>query len=271
MIVTTGGRWTSSSSASSNSGAGASSSAAETISILRSYSSAIAIDRLVGEGLGERRHLAHHHQLLDQLGRAQTQQFGEITDGDPGTDLGCDAARRDRSGSVKALRAADGDGGHRGGAADDAGAVLHLVSRRDACESMTTRRRLPLAPPAAAPAAEVLRPGGPACWKASGNRLRASNRRRVAGVFGAGLRGPSAGLRLRRGLRRPAFAGALPAASAGFASAFRGLRLRLRGGLRSAFGGGLSRRPCRSRLRAPSSPPPRRRWRRPPWPRLRQP
>ncbi len=42
MIVTTGGRSASSSSASSNSGASGSSSAAVTISILRSYSSAIA-------------------------------------------------------------------------------------------------------------------------------------------------------------------------------------------------------------------------------------
>ena len=44
--------------------------------------------RVVGEGLGQGRHLPHHHQLLDQLGRTQAEQFGEVAHGDAGVDLG---------------------------------------------------------------------------------------------------------------------------------------------------------------------------------------
>ena len=38
-------------------------------------------DRLVGEGLGEGRHLPHRHQLLDHLGAAQPEQLGDLAHG----------------------------------------------------------------------------------------------------------------------------------------------------------------------------------------------
>ena len=46
------------------------------------------LDRLVGEGLGERRHLPHRHQLLDHLGAAQPEQLGDLAHGRAGVDLG---------------------------------------------------------------------------------------------------------------------------------------------------------------------------------------
>src|SRR3954447_22728815 len=42
--------------------------------------------RVVREGLGERRHLAHHHQLLDDLGHGHVQVLGDLLDGGPGGD-----------------------------------------------------------------------------------------------------------------------------------------------------------------------------------------
>ena len=46
------------------------------------------LDRLVGEGLGEGRHLPHRHQLLDHLGAAQAEQLGDLAHGGAGMDLG---------------------------------------------------------------------------------------------------------------------------------------------------------------------------------------
>ena len=46
------------------------------------------LDRLVGEGLGERRHLPHGHQLLDHLGAAQSEQLCDLPHGCAGVDLG---------------------------------------------------------------------------------------------------------------------------------------------------------------------------------------
>ena len=45
------------------------------------------LDRLVGERLGERRHLAQLHQLLDHLGGAQLERLGDLLDGRAGADL----------------------------------------------------------------------------------------------------------------------------------------------------------------------------------------
>ena len=45
-------------------------------------------DRLIGERLGERRHLAHHHQFFDHLGRGQADRLGQLTHGGAGVDLG---------------------------------------------------------------------------------------------------------------------------------------------------------------------------------------
>ncbi|CAB5031845.1 unannotated protein [freshwater metagenome] len=52
-------------------------------------------DRLVREGLCERRHLAHQHQLLDQVGDRQAEVFGDVLDS-------CAAVHADRVG--RALR-----------------------------------------------------------------------------------------------------------------------------------------------------------------------
>ena len=46
------------------------------------------LDRLVGEGLGEGRHLPHRHQLLDHLGAAQAEQLGDLADRRARLDLG---------------------------------------------------------------------------------------------------------------------------------------------------------------------------------------
>ena len=44
------------------------------------------LDGLVGQGLGERRHLAQLHQLLDHLGGAQLERLGDLLDGGAGAD-----------------------------------------------------------------------------------------------------------------------------------------------------------------------------------------
>ncbi len=45
------------------------------------------LHRVVGEGLGERRHLAHHHQFFDHLGRGEAERFGYLAHGRAGIDL----------------------------------------------------------------------------------------------------------------------------------------------------------------------------------------
>ena len=45
-------------------------------------------DRLVGEGLGQRRHLPHRHQFFDHLGRGQAERLGDLAHGGAGVDLG---------------------------------------------------------------------------------------------------------------------------------------------------------------------------------------
>ena len=45
-------------------------------------------DRLVGERLGERRHLAHHHEFFDHLGRGEADRLAQLTHGGAGVDLG---------------------------------------------------------------------------------------------------------------------------------------------------------------------------------------
>src|SRR5690606_10455458 len=44
-------------------------------------------DRIVGEGLREGGHLAHHHQFLDQVSRAEAEQLREISDSYARADL----------------------------------------------------------------------------------------------------------------------------------------------------------------------------------------
>src|SRR5207237_809447 len=44
-------------------------------------------DRLVGERLRERDHLAHRHELLDDVGHRHAQVLGDVLDGRAGVDL----------------------------------------------------------------------------------------------------------------------------------------------------------------------------------------
>ncbi len=45
------------------------------------------LDRLVGERLGQRRHLPELHQLLDHVGRTDAERLGDLAHGRPGGDL----------------------------------------------------------------------------------------------------------------------------------------------------------------------------------------
>ena len=88
MIVTTGGRVTSSSSAILVGG------------LVRDLVGGVLdldllveavgqhLDRLVGEGLGEGGHLAELHQLLDHLAGGEAERLGHLLDGGAGLDLG---------------------------------------------------------------------------------------------------------------------------------------------------------------------------------------
>ena len=86
MIVTTGGRSTRSSSSSSYSTSSSASSAAETISILLVELVGEDLDGLVGQRLGERDHLAHAHQLLDDVGDRHAEVLGDVLDRRAGVD-----------------------------------------------------------------------------------------------------------------------------------------------------------------------------------------
>ena len=203
-------------------------------------------DRLVGERLGERRHLAHHHQFFDHLGRGQAEQLGDLAHGRAGVDLGrLGLGRRRRlaggsSSSGRRRRPPRRRGGRCGGGPP-------IWSRRAACESITTRRFF--APPPPPPAA--------ACWA----RRRAHRFGRGRGGFGAPV-WPRAAFSACGGRGRFR----LPAGGAAFG---RGVRLRrvASPGLR------LSPRPrrCPWRRRSPSARRPPRRSRRRLSPRPRPP
>ena len=75
MIVTTGGRGSRSSSASSNSGSALASSAARDDLDLLVELVGEHLDRVVGQRLRERRHLAEAHQLLDDLRARATPRY----------------------------------------------------------------------------------------------------------------------------------------------------------------------------------------------------
>ena len=87
MIVITGGRSISSSSVSSKAGSSSTSSVAPIDLDLLVEGLGQHLDRLVGERLGERGHLAQLHQLLDHLGRAQLERLGDLLDGGAGAHL----------------------------------------------------------------------------------------------------------------------------------------------------------------------------------------
>jgi hypothetical protein len=164
------------------------------------------LDRLVGERLRERRHLAQAHELLDDLGDRDAEVLGDVLDrragGDPdevgrllggavdrGERLGLEVATATATAATTAARAAllalRGPPGPPG---PPPGPV-----RRAACESMTTRRRPPGPAEPGAPERSPMRlsrvgrgpfapgppappappaPPGPPCWPGAGRGPR---------------------------------------------------------------------------------------------------
>ena len=174
------------------------------------------LDRVVGQRLRERRHLAERHQLLDDLGDGDAEVLGDVLDGRARVDA-------DGSASIAALSiggdrvvvgaAAARDRGAGGAAAGSEGPPCR---RREACESITTRRPPPgrvagralagasrasgaparrAAPP---PSARRALPGAAGPARAGGRarrrRLaaRAPRGRRGVGAAAAGARGAGA-------------------------------------------------------------------------------
>ena len=112
------------------------------------------LDRLVGQRLRERRHLAERHQLLDDLRAPDAEVLGDVLDGRAGADPDDVCARRamsvvDRRRDLfEDARGADVLGGAWGVASDRRGRRGRpdrraAGARRAACESITTRRRPP--------------------------------------------------------------------------------------------------------------------------------
>ena len=86
MIVTTGGRSTRSSSASSNDRLGVDLvGGVDDLDLLVELVGE-DLDRLVGQRLRERRHLAERHELLDDLGHRDAEVLGDVLDGRAGVD-----------------------------------------------------------------------------------------------------------------------------------------------------------------------------------------
>ena len=164
------------------------------------------LDRVVGQRLGERRHLAQLHQLLDHLGHGDAEVLGDVLDRRARVDLD-DVGLEDRDVlrdrlRVRAapapsaaprrapLRAAAGT------AARAAGTPPGPPERRAACESITTRRTPPEAPGARSPWSEerVGRRGPPPLLPSPAGGWPLSSPR-FGSAFGSSLRGftPSGG------------------------------------------------------------------------------
>ena len=78
------------------------------------------LDRLVGERLGQGRHLAELHELLDHVGAADAEDLGDLAHGRAGGDLERLPPPARPAPRGAALRAAGGVAGPRGGAAGGA-------------------------------------------------------------------------------------------------------------------------------------------------------
>ena len=188
------------------------------------------LDRVVGQRLGERGHLPQLHELLDDLGDGDAQVLGDVLDRRAGVDL--DDVRLQHADVLRApapCRCRAG-AGHRAAAGAAAGRRRGRPGpppgppgppwRREAWESMTTRRTPPAEPGARSPWSEE-RVGGAgrrcggrraAAVAAAGRRLPAWPR---AGAW-ASASCPRAGGRRGRGCRdrRPGAAACAAAASA---------------------------------------------------------
>ena len=76
------------------------------------------LDRVVGQRLGERRHLAERHQLLDDLGHRDAEVLGDVLDGRAGVDPDDVGARlRARCRAARSSRRRCRGGAGRAGAA----------------------------------------------------------------------------------------------------------------------------------------------------------
>ena len=95
------------------------------------------LDGLVAERLGDGDHLAVAHERLDDLGRGDAEELGDVLDGGAGRDLDDALSGRPATGccSSRSPTAA--------AAAAPVAAALWPPPRREAPASMTTRRRLP--------------------------------------------------------------------------------------------------------------------------------
>ena len=213
------------------------------------------LDRLVGQRLRERRHLAQLHQLLDDLGGAEAERLRDLLDGGAGVDLG-----RQLLLDLLGLREVGLDPRRAAAAAAAAARRLLLLrrrrpgGRRAAWESMMTRRR-PLEP---------LRPGAARCGRCGGVASPLAGVPPPAaavavGALAVACRWPPCGASGRLGLR------GRPRARRGAALRDRGEALAA-GGLRRALlllglrGRGRAPPPLKARGRRR----PRPRWRRPP-------
>ena len=170
-------------------------------------------DGLVGQRLGERRHLAQLHELLDHLGAAEAEALGHLTHGRAGRDLGRLRLRR-------LTERLDGRLFEQRPPAPPSPAPRGTVRRRLRHVLAARRLRVDHDPPALAPSRSAARrstgPGPPRGrarlrWLLRGVAVRAVSLRSLGG--GLGLR-PSAvgscrlqgtqGIRLLdAGLRRP--------------------------------------------------------------------
>ena len=180
------------------------------------------LDRVVGQRLGERGHLAQLHQLLDDLGHRHAEVLGDVLD----RRAGVDADRVGPAGGRVLRRPAPYVGAAAPAAAAARRAALGAAAgrraagppwRREAWESITTRRTPPPEPGARSP-----------CSESRVGRCGAAGRRRPA----------------RRPARRRPPPGALgPSAAAAAAS-------RLAGALRRAAAAPLPARARRERASA---------------------
>ena len=117
------------------------------------------LDRLVGQRLGQRLHLAERHQLLHDLGHRDVEVLGDVLDRRAGVDpdrvgLGDARSATDATRPPRRRRRAGAGRGAGGAAAGWTGGGPPPGARREAWESITTRRRPPALPGARSPWSE---------------------------------------------------------------------------------------------------------------------